>query len=79
MIVIMTGTFKDKEGRVALQFDEYRKFANRTILWFSIILAVVILVNGILLILGIFQLTSSLQNGGIPGISQSQINGLLGQ
>ncbi|MDB5179737.1 MAG: hypothetical protein JWN12_369 [Candidatus Saccharibacteria bacterium] len=88
MIVIMTGTFKDKEGRVTLQFNEYKKFASRTILWFTIILAVVILVNGILLILGIFQLTSSLQNGSIPGLdqlqgatggTQSQINSLLGQ
>jgi TM2 domain-containing membrane protein YozV len=88
MIVIMTGTLKDREGRVALQFNEYKKFASRTILWFSIILAVVILVNGILLILGIFQLSSSLQNGTIPGLSQlqgmtgggqSQINSLLGQ
>jgi TM2 domain len=79
MIVIMTGTFKDREGRVTLQFNEYRKFASRTIFWFTIILAVVILVNGILLILGIFQLTSSLSNGSIPGIDQSQINSLLGQ
>lgn len=88
MIVVMTGTFKDREGRVALQFDEYKKFASRTIFWFSIILAVVILANGIFLILGIFQLTSSLQNGSIPGLSQlqgatgsnqSQINSLLGQ
>lgn len=87
MIVIMTGTFKDKEGRLTLQFDEYKKFASRTLLWFSIILGVVILVGGIFLILGIFQLISSLQNGGIPGLSgltsggadQSQINSLLGQ
>lgn len=85
LIVVMTGTFKDKEGRVSLQFDEYKKFASRTILWFSVILGLVILVNGILLILGIFQLTSSLQSGGIPGLNQltggqsGQINSLLGQ
>lgn len=85
MIVVMTGTFRDKEGRLTLQFDEYKKFAGRTILWFAIILGAVILVNGILLILGIFQLTSSLQNGSIPGLNgltngdQSQINSLLGQ
>ncbi|HEY8886780.1 MAG TPA: NINE protein [Candidatus Microsaccharimonas sp.] len=88
MIVIMTGTFKDKQGRVTLQFLEYKKFASRTILWFTIILAIVILVNGIFLILGIFQLTSWLQNGSIPGLdqlngatggSQNQINSLLGQ
>ncbi|RWZ78304.1 MAG: NINE protein [Candidatus Microsaccharimonas sossegonensis] len=85
MIVIMTGTFRDKEGRLTLQFDEYKKFADRTILWFTVILGVVIVVSGTLFIIGIVQLTSSLQSGGIPGLgglmsgNQSQINTLLGQ
>ena len=89
MIVIMTGTFRDKQGRLTLQADEYRKFAGRTILWFSIILGLAILVNGLLLILGIYQLVTSLQGGGsIPGLDQlqnatgdqqSQINSLLNQ
>jgi hypothetical protein len=92
MIVIMTGTFRDKQGRLTLQAEEYKKFAGRTILWFSIILGVVILVNGVLLILGIYSLVGSFQNGSIPGLSdlqsqiqgasggqQSQINSLLGQ
>lgn len=90
MIIIMTGTFRDKEGRLTLQAEEYKKFAGRTILWFAIILGVVILVNGVLLILGIYQLVTSLQGGGsgIPGLSQlqgaaggqqGQINSLLGQ
>lgn len=92
MIVIMTGTFRDKEGRLTLQADEYKKFAGRTIVWFSIILGLVILINGILLILGVYQLMNSFQNGSIqsqiPGLDalqgaggaqQSQINSLLGQ
>lgn len=92
MIVIMTGTMRDKEGRLTLQAEEYKKFAGRTVFWFAIILGVVILVNGILLILGIFQIANSLSSGGgltnIPGLSgltggngadQSQINSLLGQ
>jgi len=84
MIVIMTGTFKDKEGRVALQFEEYKKFASRTILWFTIILAAVILFSGISLIFSVVQLSSSFQNGSIPGLDgltsggdQSQINSIL--
>jgi TM2 domain-containing membrane protein YozV len=88
MIIIMTGTFKDKEGRVSLQFEEYKKFASRTIFWFTVILATVILINGVLLILSITQLIGAFQGGGtggIPGLSQltggnqSQINSLLGQ
>ena len=90
LILIMTGTFKDKQGRVALQADEYRKFAGRTILWFAVILGLVILVNGILLILGIFGLITAYQDGTIqnllPGLDgltgggqQEQINDLLQQ
>ena len=89
MIVIMTGTFRDKQGRLALQADEYKQFAGRTILWFAVILGLVVLVNGIILILGIAQLATSLQSGDftqIPGLDQlngggqqSQIDSLLNQ
>jgi len=85
LIVVMTGTFKDKEGRVTLQFNDYKKFASRTILWFSVIIGLIVLINGIILIFGIFQITTSLQDGTIPGLdalqggNQSQINELLSQ
>ena len=94
MIVIMTGTFRDKQGRLTLQAEEYKKFAGRTIFWFSVILGLVVLINGLLLIFGIYQLVNSVHSGsGIPGLSgiqsqlqgatggseQSQINSLLGQ
>jgi hypothetical protein len=91
MIVVMTGTFRDKQGRLTLQSDEYKKFAGRTILWFAVVIGLVVLVNGVLLILGIYQLLNSFQDGSfqsqIPGFSdlsgtgdqQSQINSLLGQ
>lgn len=81
LIIIMTGTMKDKQGREMLQAAEYKKFAGRTVLWFAIILGVVILVNGILIILGITQLITSLQEGGLPGglnLDQLQ-NGTLDQ
>lgn len=88
-IIIMTGTFKDKQGRLALQAEEYKKFAGQTILWFSVILGIVIVVNIGLLIFGIYELSTSSQNGSIPGLSQlqnslggnqqSQINSLLKQ
>lgn len=81
LIIIMTGTMKDKQGREMLQAAEYKKFAGRTVLWFAIILGVVILVNGILIILGITQLITSFQEGGLPGglnLDQLQ-NGTLDQ
>jgi TM2 domain-containing membrane protein YozV len=72
LIIIMTGTMKDKQGREMLQVAEYKKFAKRTVLWFAVILGIVILVNGLLLILGIYQVSTLLQNGGgsdlLPGL-----------
>lgn len=67
LIIIMTGTMKDKQGREMLQVAEYKKFAGRTVLWFAVVLGVVVLVNGILIILGITQLVMMFQDGGLPG------------
>lgn len=67
LIIIMTGTMKDKQGREMLQVAEYKKFAGKTVLWFAVILGLVVLINGILIILGISQLIMTLQDGGLPG------------
>lgn len=73
LIIIMTGTMKDKQGHPMLQAQEYKKFAWRTVLIFAIALGVVILVNGLLLILGMYQLITSIQDGNfmnLPGLDQ---------
>lgn len=72
LIIIMTGAMKDKQGRPMLQVVEYKKFANRTVLIFAVVLGLIILIGGILLILGVFQLITAFQNGGLESI-----NGLL--
>ena len=91
LFVIMTGTFKDKQGRLTLQAEEYKKFAVKTVVWFAVILGAIVLINGILLILGAYQLITSFQNGDLPSIpgldalmggspeQKSEINDLLGQ
>ena len=91
LFVIMTGTFKDKQGRLTLQAEEYKKFAVKTVVWFAVILGTIVLINGILLILGAYQLITSFQNGDLPSIpgldtlmggspeQKSEINDLLGQ
>jgi len=91
LFVIMTGTFKDKQGRLTLQAEEYKKFAVKTVVWFAVILGAVILINGILLILGTYQLITTVQDGNFPSIpgldalmggsaeQKGEINDLLGQ
>ena len=68
LILIMGGYMRDKQGREMLQVAEYKKFAARTVLIFAIALGVVVLVNGILLILGVNEFITSLQDGSIPGL-----------
>lgn len=86
LIVVMTGTSRDREGRKTLQFDEYRGLAGKVIKTFSFVVGLAVLVGGVLLIVSIFQLSTALQDGSIPGLdifqgggSQTQINELLEQ
>lgn len=72
LALIMSGSMKDKQDREMLQVAEYKKFANRTVLWFAVILGLVILITGITLIFVVSQLFISIQGGGgifesIPG------------
>lgn len=62
-VLIMKGSMKDKQGQPMAQFGEYKKFASRTVLIFAIILGLIILVNGLVVILGLYQLMNSLQDG----------------
>src|ERR1700744_3931634 len=36
LALIMTGKMHDKQGREMLQYQEYKKFAGLTVLWFAI-------------------------------------------
>ena len=63
LIVIMTGTMTDKQGRPLLQAAEYKKFATKTVLIFALVLGAVILINGLLAIWGLYSLITSLQDG----------------
>lgn len=65
LVIIMTGTMRDKQGREMLQVAEYKKFAGRTVLFFALALGFVILVNGLLIIFGLYQLMMSLQDGSL--------------
>jgi len=90
LFIIMAGAMTDKQGNELLQVKEYKKFAQKTILFYAIILGAFVLINGILLILGTYQLITAFQDGSIPGLDQlqgatggsteqSQINDLLNQ
>jgi len=82
LVLIMSGSMRDKKGNPMLGVEEYKSFAGKTVLISAIILAVVVLVSGIVLILSIAQIITSVQNGDlqnlipkgitIPGLDQVQ-------
>jgi len=91
LFVIMAGAMRDKQDRELLGAREYKKFAQKTVLWYAVILGLVILVNGIALILGAASLFNAYQDGSLPNIpgleqltggssgQQTQVNDLINQ
>lgn len=91
LFVIMAGAMRDKQDRELLGAREYKKFAQKTVLWYAVILGLVILVNGIALILGVASLFNAYQDGSLPDIpgleqltgggggQQTQVNDLMNQ
>jgi TM2 domain-containing membrane protein YozV len=68
LVLIMSGSMRDKQGNEMLEVTEYKKFANRTVLFSAITIGVIILVIGIGLILGFSQL---IQGGGLDKLVNS--------
>jgi len=79
LILIMSGGMRDKQGNEMLGVDRYKKFANRTVLFFALAIGSIILISGISLILAATQLIQSgaldqfMQNGiQMPSFDQFQ-------
>lgn len=78
LYLIMAGSMRDKQGNPMLQYQEYRRFTRRVVLWFAIIMGTIVLISGLAALAVIswfFANLDSLQDGtllnslqGIPGI-----------
>jgi hypothetical protein len=64
LVLIMSGSMRDKQGHEMLETARYKRFAGKTVLWFAIILGVTTLVGGIATIITLYQVVMSLMNGG---------------
>jgi TM2 domain-containing membrane protein YozV len=86
LALIMSGSMRDANDQPMREFARYKKFANRTVLWFAIILGVSLLVSGIATVWSLSHLINSFTSGGglqnlLPqGTTTSpEIQNLLGQ
>lgn len=63
--LIMSGVMRDRQGNALLEYDRYKKFARRTVLIFSIVICMIIIVSGLEIYFVIVQL---LQNNGLQNL-----------
>lgn len=75
LALIMSGSMRDKQGQLLREAARYKKFANRTVLWFAILLGLMTLIGGIATIWSITHLINSFTNGG--GLQNLLPQGLL--
>ena len=62
LVLIMSGSMRDKQGNEMLEFVRYKRFANLTIIISVLVVGAAVLVFGFSVI---FALTQLLQNGGL--------------
>lgn len=62
LVLIMSGSMRDKEGRPMREFARYKKFAAKTVIIFAVVLGAMMLLTGIVAIYSLFELVNGLQN-----------------
>lgn len=64
LVLIMSGSMRDKQGRELLESARYKRFAAQVVIWFAVILGAITLLSGIGAIALLYQVFTSLQQGG---------------
>ena len=68
LALIMSGSMRDKNGNQMLEFDTYKKFAAKVVIWFAIILGAVTLISGGVTILVLYRVVTDLMQNGSGGL-----------
>lgn len=69
LVLIMSGSMRDKHGKLLREAEQYKKFAAKTVLVFAIVLGLVTLVTGGVFIFIVYQIMTSLVSGGMDGMT----------
>jgi cytochrome b561 len=59
LVLIMSGSMRDKQGRPMREYQRYKKFAAKTVLIFAIVLGITLLVSGGLVIYAVTQVITT--------------------
>ena len=71
LTMVMSGSMRDKQGNEMLDFARYKKFADTTVLIFSLVIIALILITGISVYYAINQF---MQSGGLEKLLPSGTN-----
>lgn len=66
LALIMSGAMRDANGQPLLEFERYKKFAGKTVLWCAVIIGALTLLSGILSVVGLMQLINHLPSDADP-------------
>jgi hypothetical protein len=67
LVLIMSGSMRDKRGNEMLETARYKKFASRTVLIFALVLGATILIVGVI---SVYEITQFIQGGGIQNLQK---------
>jgi hypothetical protein len=59
LVLIMSGSMRDKQGRPMREYQRYKKFAAKTVLIFAVVLGITLLVSGGLVIYAVTQVITT--------------------
>jgi TM2 domain-containing membrane protein YozV len=68
LALIMSGSMRDKNGNQMLEFDTYKKFAAKVVIWFAVILGATTLISGGVTIFALYQFVTHLMQSGSGGL-----------
>lgn len=69
LVLIMSGSMRDKQGNEMREAARYKKFAAMTVLISALVLGAVMLITGGALVYAVYQVITVLQNGGTDGLT----------
>lgn len=69
LVLIMSGSMRDKQGNEMREAARYKKFTAMTVLIFALVLGVVMLITGGALIYAAYQVITTIQTGGADGLT----------
>ncbi len=71
LTMVMSGSMRDKDGNEMLDTTRYKKFAGRTVLIFSLVLGLFVLITWVTTI---YTVNQFMQNGGVEKLLQGTNN-----